>query len=98
MRLIFETKQTKRAREIRQWILKNLGVECTVVVTPSNTDIWIEKDVDASRLVKWLKREMDAKLIKQEGGEKLESDSTLRDGRERLYRDSSSGGNEEEDD
>lgn len=74
MRLVFETKQTKTAQEVRQWILENLRVDCSVQVHPSNTIISFTKSPkDIKKLVEWLKSEMDAVLV---SGDEINEDYT----------------------
>jgi len=73
MRLVFETKQTKTADEVREWIISNLGVNCSVEVHPSNTIINLQGDVeelDLDKLYDWMKEEMDGRLITPVGGGK----------------------------
>lgn len=68
MRLVFETKQTKHADEVREWIEKNLNVSCSVIVHPNNTIITLSRKLSSSeleKLVKWIEEEMDGKLLKE---------------------------------
>jgi len=92
MRLVFETKQTKTAAEIREWIQENLGVDCSVQVHPSNTIITFrEPPKDLKKLYEWLAEEMDARLL---GGGEGEGDTAIRNGRKGLRDYSASGWNE----
>lgn len=67
MRLVFETKQTKSATEIRQWILENFKINCSVQVHPNNTIIIFPEIIKDKQIIKeiveWIQSEMEGKLI-----------------------------------